>query len=259
MLLEAKERPFHGAVLQLGRQDINFGINELRDWARSSGVPLNDNGPIVIRHIPGQPHLQWIDDVTFFTQLGFENVQSCDTCDYEQATHIFDMNHPSPDQLNNRFDVILDGGTLEHIFNVPQAFGNLHKMLKVGGRAIHVFPVSNHVDHGFYSFSPTLFWDYYQANGYQVEHCYLTGQTSNPFEEFALFNYQPGCVDHLSFGGFTARIFMKYDTIDGFIVARKLPESTATSVPVQRRMAALWRHDKLAVDTLKQFRLLGYL
>ena len=52
------------------------------------------------------------------------SVESIDSNDYESSTHIADMNEPLPQNLFGKYDTVIDGGTLEHIFNVPQAFKN---------------------------------------------------------------------------------------------------------------------------------------
>ena len=69
--------------------------------------------------------------------------------------------------------MVFDIGTLEHIFDVPTALKNITKMLKPGGRVILILPASNAIDHGFYSFSPTLLYDFFSSNGFEDFSCYL--------------------------------------------------------------------------------------
>jgi len=57
----------------------------------------------------------------FLKSLGAREVDSIDASDYESATIIHDMNLPVADQHKTAFDVVLDGGSLEHIFNFPIA------------------------------------------------------------------------------------------------------------------------------------------
>ena len=73
-----------------------------------------------------------------------------------------------PASTHNSFDLIFDGGTLEHVFDVRTALRTICSMAKVGGRVVHVSPLSNCVDHGFYCFSPTLFADFYSANSWLI-------------------------------------------------------------------------------------------
>ena len=49
-------------------------------------------------------------------------------------------------------------------------------MLKPGGRVIHMNPASNYLEHGFYQFSPCLFYDYYGINGFDGLQCFIAQQ-----------------------------------------------------------------------------------
>lgn len=64
-------------------------------------------------------------------------------------------------------DIILDPGTFEHCFNIGNAFRLVRECLHIGGFVIHVNPVSC-LNHGFYNFSPTLYVDFYEQNGFEV-------------------------------------------------------------------------------------------
>jgi SAM-dependent methyltransferase len=80
---------------------------------------------------------------------------------------VLDLNRPLPAALCDRFDLVYDGGTMEHCFSVADVLGNVVRLAKTGGRIIHHLPLNNWVDHGFYQFSPTLFFDFYEANGFR--------------------------------------------------------------------------------------------
>ena len=73
-----------------------------------------------------------------------------------------------PPELKEAFHVVLDPGSIDHVFYLPNSLKNIFQMLKIGGRCIHISPSSNHIDHGFYMFSPTLFWDYYTENKFSL-------------------------------------------------------------------------------------------
>src|SRR5439155_26265068 len=55
----------------------------------------------------------------FFEALGASVVHSIDASDFEGATHVHDMNVPICDALKGAYSLVFDGGTLEHIFDVP--------------------------------------------------------------------------------------------------------------------------------------------
>lgn len=68
-----------------------------------------------------------------------------------------------------QFDLVVNHGTLEHIFNVGQAFRTIHEWTKPGGLMLHEGPFTGWVDHGFYCLQPTLFYDVAAANGYEID------------------------------------------------------------------------------------------
>jgi hypothetical protein len=105
-------------------------------------------------------------DKALFRSLGCGPLETIDLCPNENPTYILDLNVPLPQEYANRFDLIYDGGTLEHCFNPAEVLRNTVHMLQVGGRIIHHTPMNNWVDHGFYQISPTLFFDFYSAAGF---------------------------------------------------------------------------------------------
>ena len=64
------------------------------------------------------------------------------------------------------YDTIIDGGSLEHIYNVPQALKNISELCSDGGQILHMLPANNECGHGFYQFSPGLPSLYSEENGY---------------------------------------------------------------------------------------------
>ncbi len=210
LIAEGKARPFSGRVLQLGRQDVGYR-------------PEGYDGPL-----EDEPFLEW---------LGFDTVHSCDVSDYERPTFVADLNRNEfPVKYFDFYDVVLDGGTLEHVFDQLTALRNIHKLLSVGGRVVHVNGVSNWVEHGFYSFSPCFWWDYYAANRYRIEDCLMICSTADENAERHVYRYRPGCIDDVQRGNFGGPLFVW----ECWFVATKTAESTSGVIPQQRRLSALW-------------------
>ena len=106
--------------------------------------------------------------------LDASSVTVLDASSYQEAGTIHDMNLPVPEEWHAQYDAIIDGGSLEHIFNVPVAFKNLADMLKVGGRIFLNSPANNLMGHGFYQFSPELMFRIFSdANGFEVNNVWL--------------------------------------------------------------------------------------
>ena len=91
--------------------------------------------------------------------LGAASVDSLDVSDYENATIVLDLGRPCC--LNQRFDTIVDFGSLEHIFDAATAFRNLIDLCEIGGRIMHFLPVNNLNGHGFWQFSSDLIHSLY--------------------------------------------------------------------------------------------------
>jgi SAM-dependent methyltransferase len=78
-----------------------------------------------------------------------------------------DLNGPI--DLERQFDIVMNLGTVEHVFNVAQAMKTIHDHTRPGGLMMHGMPLSGWVDHGFYSFNATFYWDLAAANGYDID------------------------------------------------------------------------------------------
>ena len=106
----------------------------------------------------------------FLELLGATNIDSIDVSPYEGATIVHDMNRPIPSALRERFTLVHDGGTIEHVFDIAQALKNCMEMVRVGGYFTQVNIANNYTGHGFWQISPeTIFRAFSPENGYQVE------------------------------------------------------------------------------------------
>jgi len=99
---------------------------------------------------------------TFLENIGYPPIKSLDYSEYEACDFTHDLNEPLPPSLCGAFDVIIDGGTVEHVFNTPQALDNVFHMLRDGGIFISINGMTGWAGHGFYQFSPELVWRYWK-------------------------------------------------------------------------------------------------
>lgn len=105
----------------------------------------------------------------FLEMLGATEIGSFDAAEYENASYICDFGLPVAESFNDRFTVVLDVGTLEHIFNFPVAIKNCMEMISVGGHFLSVTPANNLFGHGFYQFSPELYFRVFsEVNGFKL-------------------------------------------------------------------------------------------
>ncbi|MBD5781387.1 hypothetical protein IEN85_17940 [Pelagicoccus sp. NFK12] len=240
---EAKRRSFEGRLLSLGEQDIRFGQAELSEMAKHCRFELRD--------IAGEPELarkkslrskDYLSMSYLMKSLGFESCSSLDQSDFEGAEIVFDLNSSEfPEEHREGYDVVLNGGTLEHVFHLPNALSNIHQFLNTNGRIIHAFaPSSNYMEHGFYQFSCAFFLDYYAANGYSVDTLQvLRHSLTDADAPYWVADYWPA---------FRYGIEGKLDSGDGhgyaiFCVATKSPGATCNVVPQQSHYQSVWQSE----------------
>ena len=249
MFAELIRRPFEGRVITLGVQDIFLTKDDLIAIAGEYG-----EYPLTNFHLSEKPALAadgFISDECLFSSLGFSETIRLDASDYEGAEIVHDLNLPLDEALpattydvGGSCDVVIDGGTIEHVFNVPSALRNIFMLLKVGGRVIHcVAPSSNHMDHGFYMFSPTLFVDYYLANKFDINTFKIVKYWLETRNKWETLDYVPGSLLPISMGGLDDACYGIY------LVATKTAASSWEVVPQQGMYANyLWRPDHIDVS-----------
>lgn len=115
-------------------------------------------------------HKQQLEKMYSIESL-FENL-SCSVTVYDIVQHVgseilVDLNQPLPESIFDKHHIIIDPGTLEHCFNVATAIKNMTMALKVGGYLIHHNPMII-LNHGFYNFSPTFYYDFYFENDFEI-------------------------------------------------------------------------------------------
>ena len=148
-----------GRVLTIGRQFLFLTESQIRRLAGHYGVTIDAS-----RYEWRGPAEPFIRD--FF---GASEVVATDVSDYEGAAIVHDMNTPLGAEHHESFDVVIDGGSLEHVFNVPIALANYMNAVRIGGSLFVITTANNHLGHGFYQFSPELFYRVFgESNGYAV-------------------------------------------------------------------------------------------
>jgi hypothetical protein len=106
--------------------------------------------------------------------LGATSLKSLDYSDYEACDIVHDLSMPVSKELENRFDTVIDGGCLEHIFNAGEALANYMRMTRLHGHLILLTMANNHAGHGLYQFSPDFFYAALQPKyGFRIKRMVL--------------------------------------------------------------------------------------
>jgi hypothetical protein len=104
----------------------------------------------------------------FYNKLGIEyNAIDVNT---ERDSIIMDLNYDLREKYgyNEKFSLVTNIGTSEHIFNQYTCFLNAHNLCEVGGLMYHQLPFIPWVNHGFFNYNPIFFNALAYANGYEV-------------------------------------------------------------------------------------------
>ena len=169
----------------------------------------------------------------FFERLGAREVASIDASPYEGAGLVHDLNNPIPDSCRGRFTAVVDGGSLEHVFDFPRALRNATELLAVGGHFLSIAPANNFLGHGFYQVSPELYFRVFvPANGFRM-HAMLIRSCSSRSRWYRV-------LDPESVGG-RVELHNSLPTLL-YVLGQKIDEKPLFSLrPQQSDYAAIWQ------------------
>ena len=142
-------------TVTIGRQALSLGPRDLARILGAHGLLKEASARRDLLERLGQS--EWHAE-PLFHQLGATEVHSMDASDWEGADILWDLNQPIPPELEARFTVLFDGGSLEHIFNAPVALMSYMRMVRPGGHLLLALPANNYCGHGMYQFSPEFFF-----------------------------------------------------------------------------------------------------
>jgi hypothetical protein len=152
-----------GKVATLGRQTL---ILHPKDISLLQQSFVGD-----ARALAWLDHYRWAEfaDDMFREALKFDSVTCIDFSPYEGASVVQDIGAELRPDLVGQFDLAVDGGTLEHVFNYPVAVGNLMRLVRLGGAVYTQNPCNGLAGHGFYQFSPELLYRVFsEQNGFEI-------------------------------------------------------------------------------------------
>lgn len=164
--------------LTIGRMGLHLSVGDLRTTFSEFGLRRTTSELDEMF----TSHAGYAD--RFFTELGAERLTTLDASGFEGANIIHDLNRPIPTDWHEKYSVVFDGGTLEHVFHFPTALRNCLEMTSVGGHFITVTPANNYMGHGFYQFSPELYARVLgEANGFHLEKMIVVEFGANRWHE----------------------------------------------------------------------------
>ena len=158
-------------VCELGRQ--NLAINNNIDPKIFKLFSLfNKNPPKEILGIAPQDN--WgVRAKILYEGLGIDyfsiDIDNEEKNEDSKTNFAIDLNFSSIDKnLFNKFNLVTNFGTSEHIFNQLNFFKTMHDLTSVNGYMISEVPCMFGLNHGMYKYEPKFFTDIARSNAYNI-------------------------------------------------------------------------------------------
>jgi hypothetical protein len=173
-VLELGEQHWHGDIsIELLESDIS---NRVKDLVKKQELLDNLN---CLSEVKDKKKNFDLAKVAYKLFLNYSTVSAIDLHGTDDAFK-FDLNEPI--KMEHLFDIVINCGTGEHVFNIYQFFKTIHEVTAPDGIMIHVMPFLGWTDHGFFNLQPTLYWDLAQYNNYEVV-CFTYQSDANTLTE----------------------------------------------------------------------------
>ena len=106
----------------------------------------------------------------YFQSIGFRDYKSIDINGaYDSYQFDLNKNISKTYNFNQKYDLVINNGTGEHVFNQYALFLNSHNLTKIDGIMLNIVPFIDWINHGFYNFNPIFFADLAASNNYKIE------------------------------------------------------------------------------------------
>jgi len=149
-------------VMELGSQDFWCPQkNLIRGLFSAFGRPEPDPQLLMTSNASQKPAR------ILYQALGIS--YSCVDVDGRSGTLILDLNFDTaPEEHWNKYGLVTNHGTSEHILNQYNVFKMMHDFTKPGGVMIHAVPFTVHLEHGFFNYQPNFFEALARYNSYET-------------------------------------------------------------------------------------------
>lgn len=170
-------------------------------------------------------------------RLGSNSVKALDISPYEGAEVVHDLGQPLPDRLKATADFIVDGSTLDNVFDPAMALRNFAQLLRPGGRLIAINCL-NMRDGAYTICPPDWFLDYFVENGFADCKVYVCAGVRNSTNSY-WFDTQAMVAQKPDRPYLFPALWWRYFTM---VFAEKASASTTDLVPQQLhyRSAEAW-------------------
>jgi SAM-dependent methyltransferase len=269
ILHEHRYKPITGRLVTIGRQSVDFTADELERLIVEHGVTKRQN---VAYHLDQDTHSKpsprpTITQESFFAAFTDATVLSLDQSSYENADLVFDLQAELPAEYRGFADFVLDGGSLDNIFDPAAAIRNISRMLKPGGRFISMNTGGPNPS-AYLKFSPDWFMDFCAINDYADCKIYVCNypntvgvllneqRLGRHFEasdnHIEIYNFNP-FVTHATGEGTSFSSIERSSRFRIFAIGEKGPDSTDHRNPIQNHYRVDAEHRAICNTSTKRY------
>lgn len=232
ILRENKHRPIAGDVLFIGHQTVVLNEKSARGLLRHEDIQLRPGWVAELdRSTVAAGDRGYLTDRSFVSMFADCSVKALDVSPYEGAEIVHDLNEPLPDEHCGIADFIFNGSCLDDLFDPATAIKSMSKMLRPGGRIMHL-EMGSQTGGQYLCYSPEWFFDFYALNGYldcQVLQCVFPFDQQQPWH---IFRWLPFIERNGEMEPATMRAD-RYGHFVNIVIAEKGSHSTDVRAPIR--------------------------
>jgi len=195
LLREHRFRPISGKLLSIGRQTVYLTPRQaisLVEAELGNRLEVDPRQLELDTSTRAAKDRGFISDRAFYSLFSNAEYHCLDHSDYEDADIVFNLCDSSlPLELENSFDFIVDGSTLDNLFDPAAGLRNLARIARPRGR-IHHHDRASRIHNVYVAFALSWFHDYYSVNEFEDCQAYLAQWDDNGLRSrWDFYRYNP--------------------------------------------------------------------
>ena len=177
-----KNGVFHDVnkIMDMGTKTLRVHYDDLRYLFDQSGIKFDTKKFSFLKKFPKGKR---VSNRLFWEEIGIKNY-NCLDINEEEGSEFVDLNIPYTNKKHiNKYDLVMDFGNNEHVFNVGEAYKTMYSLAKKGGYLWIYQSVYN--GNGFFQYDIPFFEGLALANNMNIVHAaYVIG--TNDYDQYLI-------------------------------------------------------------------------
>ncbi len=138
-------------AMDLGSQTITINKKFIEHAIKNNTI----SNSLIVTNLKNLCKINNFNTKDFFRCIGFNKYSSIDLNGaYDSLQFDLNKNIKEAYNFNEKYELVINNGTGEHVFNQHSLFINFHNLTEVEGIMLNILPFIDWVNHGFYNFNP---------------------------------------------------------------------------------------------------------